>query len=125
MNRRALFALPLFLLPGLAAAEEPGLELVMFDQAGCIYCTRWTAEVGDAYDDSAEGRAAPLRRIDISEAAGSGLTLDGAVVFTPTFVLVRGGVEISRLEGYAGEDFFWGLLGRMIEDAGVPLDTAG
>ena len=125
MNRREFFALPLFLLPVLGRAEETGLTLVMFDQPGCVYCRRWTAEVGDAYDVTAEGAAAPLRRIDISEAAESGLDLAAPVVFTPTFVLVRDGVEISRLEGYAGEDFFWGLLGRMIEEAGVPLANAG
>ena len=42
-------------------------------------------------------------------------------VFTPTFVLVREGRELARIEGYPGEDFFWGLLAAMLRDAGVTL----
>jgi hypothetical protein len=38
------------------------------------------------------------------------------VVFTPTFVLVEDGQELARIEGYPGEDFFWGLLARMLEE---------
>jgi len=38
-------------------------------------------------------------------------------LFTPTFVLMQDGVEIGRIEGYPGEDFFWGLLNQMIETA--------
>jgi hypothetical protein len=29
------------------------------------------------------------------------------------------GQEAGRIEGYPGEDFFWGLLGRMLEEAGI------
>ena len=37
------------------------------------------------------------------------------VLYTPTFILVEGGQEIGRIEGYPGEDFFWGLLKMMLE----------
>jgi hypothetical protein len=30
------------------------------------------------------------------------------------------GTEAARLEGYPGEDFFWGLLTQMINDAKLP-----
>jgi hypothetical protein len=29
------------------------------------------------------------------------------------------GLEVSRLEGYPGEDFFWGLLAEMISNSKV------
>jgi hypothetical protein len=29
-------------------------------------------------------------------------------------VLVENGAEIGRIEGYPGEDFFWGLLKQML-----------
>jgi len=45
------------------------------------------------------------------------------VVFTPTFVLMGDGVEVGRMEGYAGEDFFWGLLGRMLSQADATWAT--
>ena len=50
----------------------------------------------------------------------------GKPVFTPTFILLQNGVEVDRIEGYASEDFFWGLLGQALEKAGAELpDPAG
>jgi len=104
---------------GAAAAAE--LRLVMFEQAGCVYCERWKAEVGDAYPLTAEGRAAPLWPMDIRDPVPAGVTLARRPVYTPTFVLLQDGAEIGRIEGYPGEDFFWGLLGQMLTGAGVDL----
>lgn len=112
-TRAAIF---LMLLPVPLEAQQ--LELLMFEEEGCIYCARWNAEAGDAYAKTPEGRAAPLRRIDIDDPLPDEISLDGDVVFTPTFVLALDGAEISRLEGYASEDFFWSLLQQMLIDAG-------
>ena len=38
------------------------------------------------------------------------------VIFTPTFVLVDQGRELARIEGYPGEDFFWGPLNQLMVD---------
>ncbi len=40
--------------------------------------------------------------------------LRSPILYTPTFVLVAGGREIGRIEGYAGEHFFWGQLERLV-----------
>ena len=45
--------------------------------------------------------------------------------FTPTFVLVRDGQEIDRIEGYPGQDFFWSLLAMMLQRAKIPLEQTG
>ena len=37
------------------------------------------------------------------------------IVYTPTFVLMDGGREIGRIVGYPGEDFFWSLLGELVQ----------
>lgn len=42
--------------------------------------------------------------------------------FTPTFVLIREGTEVARIEGYAGDEFFWVLLDAMLHQAGWPDD---
>ncbi|NDR58085.1 thioredoxin family protein [Aliiruegeria sabulilitoris] len=98
-----------------AALPAWALELVMVQQAGCHYCARWNAEIGPIYPKTAEGAHAPLRRVELGGKEMKKLTLQRRVNFTPTFVLVdTAGVEISRLEGYPGEDFFWGLLERML-----------
>lgn len=101
---------------GPASAGE--LRLFMFDQPGCIYCARWEAEIGPIYPVSDEARTAPLTRIGIRDALPEGVVLDRPVTLTPTFVLVDDGQEAGRLEGYPGEDFFWFLLGELIDGAG-------
>jgi hypothetical protein len=37
---------------------------------------------------------------------------------------VEDGREIGRIRGYPGEDFFWGLLGEMIEKLDTPGESA-
>ncbi|MDB5580605.1 MAG: thioredoxin, partial [Bradyrhizobium sp.] len=41
-------------------------ELVMFEQAGCIWCEAFNREIAPVYDKTDEGRRAPLRRVDIA-----------------------------------------------------------
>ena len=89
----------------------------MFEQPGCIYCARWNEEVSPEYPLTAEGKAAPLLRLQLREPLPEGLALVSPPVFTPTFVLVKNGVEAGRIEGYPGEDFFWPLLAGLIERA--------
>lgn len=96
------------------AALRADLRLYMFEKVGCIYCKRWHEEVGDAYDKTDEGRLAPLVRVELTDPLPDGLTVASPPVFTPTFVLASDGREVGRIEGYPGEDFFWGLLGVML-----------
>ncbi|MDQ2091422.1 thioredoxin family protein [Marimonas arenosa] len=90
-------------------------ELVMVEQKGCTYCMEWHAVIGPIYPQSPEGAFAPLRRVDLRDGAPDGMTFDRKVSFTPTFILVENGRELGRIEGYPGEDFFWGLLGMMLK----------
>ena len=92
---------------------------MMAEEPGCIWCARWNSEIGVTYDKTGEGAAAPLRRVDITDPIPDDITLARAVTFTPTFVLLIDGSEVARLEGYPGEDFFWGLLGQMLTDNDV------
>ena len=89
-------------------------ELIMFESAGCEWCEVWDEEVGGVYAKTPEGRRAPLRRVDISDARPVDLRFIKNVVYTPTFVLVENGAEVGRIIGYPGEDFFWGYLGQML-----------
>jgi len=100
-----------------AKADTTDTALLMFESAGCAYCVQWHAEVGPEYPITPEGLAAPLIPINISEARNSGYDLVTRPRFTPTFVLVQDGAEVGRIEGYPGEDFFWGLLGRLLDQA--------
>lgn len=114
MAARLLLLLGFLLSPLRAGAE--GLELLMFEQPGCVYCAAWDREIAPQYPLTTEGKAAPLRRLQLREPLPSGLTLDAPPVFTPTFVLVDDGVETGRIEGYPGADFFWPLLADLITE---------
>ncbi len=105
------------LASGAAPAETGALRLLMVEQPGCEWCAAWDAAVAPAYPLTDEGRAAPLERVDIRAVRGMALSLDRPARYTPTFILLRGDAELGRIEGYPGEDFFWGLLGRMLDEA--------
>ncbi len=97
-------------------------ELLMFESDDCIWCDAWNEEIGPIYPKTAEGRRAPLRRVDIHAARPQDLQNIEGVRFTPTFVLTDDqGREVGRINGYPGEDFFWGLLSELI--AKLPDDA--
>ena len=106
-----------------ATAATAESVLVMVEEHGCVWCARWNAEIAPIYPKTSEGKAAPLRRLDINQTMPAELSFKGKLHFTPTFVLMVDGKEISRLEGYPGEDFFWGLLGQMLKTAEIGLSS--
>lgn len=99
-----------FAAGGLWPAFASASELVMFEQAGCVYCQRWERDVGTLYDRTDEARVLPLRRVDIQNQKTSGIALTSPVRFTPTFVVVDQGREVGRITGYSNDTAFWGLL---------------
>lgn len=99
----------------LASPGQADLRLIMVEQPGCVYCLAWDAEVSAIYPLSDEGKTAPLTRIQLHAPVPDGMTFARPAAFTPTFVLLNEGVEVGRIEGYPGQDFFWGLLGQMLD----------
>jgi len=96
-------------IPGRAA------ELIMIEQAGCSWCAAWNRDVGVIYDKTAEGKRAPLRRVDLNDKIPEDIAKLRIERFTPSFILLEENREIGRIRGYPGEDFFWGLLGQMLK----------
>jgi hypothetical protein len=105
-----------------AARAAPAAELLMFESPACAYCRQWHEEVGVIYAKTPEGRAAPLRRIDIHDPAPEVRAMAREIVYTPTFVLRVEGAEVGRIPGYPGEDFFWPMLGNLLDEAGLETD---
>jgi len=98
----------------LIAGQAMAADLVMVEQAGCMYCARFDAEIAPIYPKTDEGRRAPLRRVDLRDLPDD-IAFTSRPIFTPTFVLVDDGRELARLEGYAGDQFFWFLLKQMLD----------
>ena len=111
---RRIEAATLALLFLLCASAAPAAELVMFRRDGCPWCLAWDRDIGPIYGRTDIGQDLPLRFEDIKRRPTE-VELARPVRVTPTFVLVDAGREIGRIEGYPGEDFFWGLLERLVQ----------
>lgn len=125
---RIVLAACLAVLPVAApVAAFAELRLLMVEQAGCTYCAEWDRVIAPIYPRTPEGAAAPLERIQLRGPYPEGVTIGAPPVFTPTFIVVRDGAEFGRIEGYPGEDFFWGLLTQMLRQTGdfAPVATIG
>ena len=94
------------------------LVMVMVEQDGCHWCAQWDADIAAIYPRTPEGKIAPLRRVDL-RAMPDDLSFANRVVFTPTFVLFEDGQEITRIEGYGGEEMFWWMIARVFRETGL------
>jgi hypothetical protein len=103
------------LFVSLSVADASAAELVMFEQAGCVWCETFDREIAPVYAKTDEGRRAPLRRVDVAGPVPQEFGFIDVEKLTPLFVLVDNGREIGRIRGYPGEDNFWGLLGTLIK----------
>lgn len=115
--RLSIACLSLTLFP---VAVDAQTELVMFERKGCAWCAQWHQEVGAIYALTPEGHLAPLREVDIDVTTPD--LAAAKIAFTPTFLVMKDGVEIGRITGYPGADFFWGLLGKILLDSGAKFD---
>ena len=120
MIRSALCA-ALLSLPSVGWAET---YLLMAEEHGCFWCQKWDEEIAHIYPKTEEGRTAPLHRYDLHSEAPD-VELIKRVSFTPTFILVKDGKEVGRIEGHPGEDFFWPMLQILFKEANIPLDKTG
>ena len=114
-SRIAAFAFSLIMFAMVLPGKSIAMELVMFEQEYCEWCEKWNKEIGPVYPKTTEGKAAPLRRVDIFEKTPADLKKIRKPRYTPTFVLMDKGQEVGRIRGYPGEDFFWGMLGELIK----------
>jgi len=108
--KRLILALAFAMLALPAAATE----LLMVERDDCVWCRRWFAEVGPAYQNSDEGKRAPLNRFNLANGQPK-MTLKKPVRFTPTFILIHEEREVGRIVGYLDNAMFWGLLGSMLK----------
>jgi hypothetical protein len=70
---------------------------------------------GRRVPDHARRAACAAGRLQLRDPLPDNISLMSRPRYTPTFVVVQDGTEVGRIEGYPGEDFFWGLLGRILE----------
>tara|TARA_B110000444_G_C18841772_1_gene599402 strand:+ start:3093 stop:3494 length:402 start_codon:yes stop_codon:yes gene_type:complete len=96
-------------------------QLLMAEEDNCYWCEKWNQDVGKIYPKTPEGRAAPLARFNIHDGYSNAIFTKG-INYTPTFILVNDGVELGRIEGYPGEEFFWALVSILFKENNIVLD---
>jgi hypothetical protein len=95
-------------------ASPRGLELVVFEADGCIYCEVLRRDVVPIYSGSPESAHAPLRFFNVSREDESKIGLASAITLAPTVVLLRDGREADRLAGYTGPDLILRLVSHAV-----------
>jgi hypothetical protein len=113
----ALVLLTLVLLTGLSvlASAPNAAELVIFRRDGCPYCAAWEREIGTIYPLTGIAGRTPLRIVDLDLGSDAEVHTLSPIIYTPTFVLADEGEELGRIEGYAGDAFFWGQLDQLLQ----------
>jgi hypothetical protein len=115
----ATLAASVLIWAGATGAALP-LRLIMVEEKGCRFCMRWNAEVGSVYAHTREGRLAPLERVSRDAPA---LGAYAPVIYTPTFIVARGGQEVGRITGYPGQSYFWEELAQILEPLELEQET--
>lgn len=115
--------LALAVLTGCLSLPVGAADLVMVAREGCLYCAQWDREIAPIYAKTEQGDRAPLRRVDKHDLPDD-VTFASRPVFTPTFVLVEDGQELGRIEGYAGDEFFWFILDELLDEHGIEAGSA-
>jgi len=105
------FIMALTIIIGAITAPRPAyagsLKLVMYEARNCLNCRQFKREMMAKYKRSATGRAMPLERIDAdNRAAVRKYRLKRPISFTPIFVVIKNGREVSRFIGYMGPSKF-------------------
>ncbi|MDT0617762.1 thioredoxin family protein [Salinisphaera sp. P385] len=103
-----------------APAAEP--RLLMFELPDCQPCIQFERDVGRIYDNTEEGRRAPIQRLPLDEPPPEDLALEADVEVAPTFVLIRDRRELGRITGYRDDEAFWLSLTRLLRELGNDTD---
>ncbi len=119
---RYLPALLALLLTAFGTHGAASTELIMLEEENCPFCEKFNAEIGEIYAKTEEGRRAPLRRVFLHEQWPADLAAIKPDTVTPVFILVSNHEEVGRLRGYQGDEFFWFLLGGMLDR--LPVDAS-
>jgi len=96
------------------ATPSSGVEAVAFEVPGCRYCEVFRRDVLPTYNGTPAGKQAPLRFVDLNEAAAASLKLAGPITIVPTVVLLKDGVELGRIPGYVGRQNFHHIMDSLL-----------
>lgn len=107
--------------PGATAGEMRGASrLVAFVSSDCAACRRFSSEALSDYWSSATALELPITVIDVPSLGTGGNPLSAPLRALPTFVVMRDGRELARIEGYPGRDRLLGILADLARRTSGP-----
>jgi len=93
--------------PDARIEAHTGLEMVVMEADGCIYCGLFRRDVLPAFEASERGRTLPVRFMDVNDVDTAPITLSQPIDILPTFVVLKDHKEIGRIPGYVGPETFF------------------
>ena len=115
IGQAMLFFLMLFFATA-AADIAPTTRLIMVTSSHCPWCEAFEEEVGSIYDKTPESLVFPILRVDVDEQFPDTFDDLNPAFFTPTFIFVREGEEMGRIEGYPGKELFWWRMSEFLPE---------
>ncbi|WP_376873855.1 hypothetical protein [Albirhodobacter sp. R86504] len=102
-------AAPLVTPPVITPKPGGAYQVIMVEQRGCAGCASFLREVGPIYAQTAP--EIPLIRVDIHQGNWpEGIVIGARPNATPTFLVLRDGIETRRIFGFSGKKRFWQAL---------------
>ena len=108
--------LMLVFAPVTLADVAPTTRLIMVTSPHCPWCEAFEEEVGSIYDKTPESLVFPMLRVDVDDQFPARFDDLNPAFFTPTFIFVRDGEEMGRIEGYPGMELFWWRLSEFLPE---------
>lgn len=89
-------------------------QLIVFEDDGCIYCRLFRRDVLPRYQTSRRAKSLPIHFVSVRQSEGLRRRLNAPLSVVPTFVVMRNGREIGRIDGYTGPGPFFRLIRRIV-----------
>ena len=110
--------------PSLAALDmgqpdtaHAGVEIVVIEVPGCVYCHLFRRDIWPAYQSSQLAKTVPMRFVDLNSNAAESLPLAGPIESVPTALVMRENVEVGRIPGFVGPTSFYYAVERLLDGA--------
>ncbi|WP_303463076.1 SoxS protein [Paracoccus sp. 1_MG-2023] len=103
----------------LRAAAAPGLQLMVITSRDCHESADFRREVMPGYGRTPAARVAPMIEQPMDAAWPDGLAIGRMPRVTPSFLILQGGVEIARFEGYSDAATFHERLSSALSRSGA------
>jgi thioredoxin-related protein len=100
-----------------SASTQSGLELIVVEAEGCIYCQLFRRDLLPAYETSKQAQTLPVRFVDINDIDANDLKFAFGVDIVPTFVVVKSRREVGRIAGYVAPETFFHSIDDLMASA--------